>query len=433
MEQYGIVPKSLIKGISDALRGRGHVGGIAAKDFASKINQLPKITPYKGQSIPWVGSRANQAVAIARSYWEARLYGQRSFVYSGGSTFYNGTDVNDVNGNGVIDCSTYIRLVLSGVDYMHSPYVTGNSEDGRARKDLYFWADERLESNEVRFAADLAEYFYLTGRVLDGFDDLKPGDIIFHANGSIKNRFMGISHVSIVAEEGHDQLYYYNVTDIDGVVVRTRWSARNDYVFAARPNYEPFREYSKLDENINLLVPPWNEAPSTKYECTMSVSDDGKSLTAVGTPTSGATFNLINGSYPLYLLPGHYTLSGAPKRDDVNSGYTWGLVVKNVNTNVDCGWDLGNGAEFTLTEITPVRAYIYISSSKSPDGYVWTPRLVGRETGSSSITGLLLQDKTVVPSELVQVVTPDDGYYGLSSVTVEPAELLENAEGVKFG
>jgi hypothetical protein len=371
--------ETYLKGIADALRGRGHSGEIQAKKFASKINQLPRLTAYAKEDPVWVGCYANQAVDVARSYWDARVAQKRSFVYDGGNGVFEGV-LNDANGNGIIDCSTFIRLVLSGVDYLHSPYATGNLSDVAPRPDMYSWADTALAGNNVRYAADLAEYFFLTGRVLNGFDDLRPGDIIFHANGSIQNRFMGISHVSIVAEEGYDEVNYYNVTNVSNVVVRTRWSARNDYVFAARPNYEPARSYASLDESINLLTPPWYDLPTTKNGCTMTVSADGKSLEATGTPTNGTTFSLVSGSYPMYLRPGTYKLSGAPLRSDITSGYTWGLVVTDPDdATINYGWDLGNGAEFTLTETTPVKVYIYISSSKNPDGYVWTPKLTGKE------------------------------------------------------
>ena len=375
--------------IADALRGRGHSGNIVAKEFYSKVNQLPRLIPYKKSNPVWVGYYANQAVAVARSYWDARVSGKRTFTYSGGNTFYNTDEtypVNDENGNGLIDCSTFIRLVLSGVDYLHSPYATGNREDGAPRKDLYQWADTALAENNARYAAELAEYFFLTGRVLDGFEDLRPGDILFHATpGSINNRFMCISHVSIVAEDGfrtEEGVAYYNVTSDsnNNVVIRSRWGARDDYVFAARPDYEPARSYPALDDRINLLTPPWYSVPRTIKGCTMSVSTDGKSMTAVGTPTESVSFTLVSGDHPMYLLPGRYKLSGAPARADVTGGYTWGLVVRDSRTNTDYGWDFGDGAEFTLEEITPVKVYIYISDKRNPDGYTWVPKLIGKES-----------------------------------------------------
>ena len=371
--------------VAKALRNKGHQGDICAKEFYFKVNQLPRMTPFSGQVLPWVGSAAYQAVAVARTYWEARVCGMRKFKYSGGYTFYNEEQqypVDDEDGRGIIDCSTFIRLVLSGVDYMHSPYATGNRSDGAPRKDLYAWADERIAANKLRYAADLAEYFFLTGRVLDGFDDLRPGDIIFHAKpGAIKNRFRCISHVSIMAEEGYDERCYYNVTsDSNGLVVlRSRWSSRNDYVFAARPDYEPPRSYPTLDERINLLVPPWYSVPGTANDCTMTIADDGASLTAVGTPTESAIFSLVNSSHPMYLRPGRYRLSGAPVRPDVTGGKTWGLVLADSKENTIYGWDFGSGAEFTLEKTTPVHVYIYISASKCPDGYTWVPRLTGTE------------------------------------------------------
>lgn len=371
--------ETYLASIANALRGRGHSGSIQASTFASKVNQLPRLTPYTVGNPPWCGSYANQAVDVARSYWDARISGKRKFVYAGGNGVFEG-NLNNADGKGIIDCSTFVRLVLSGVDYLHSPYATGSLADIAPRKDLYSWADENLAANNVRYAADLAEYFFLTGRVLEGFDDLRPGDLLFHANGSIKNRFMGISHVSIVAEEGYDEVNYYNVTDLSNVIIRTKWSARSDYVFAARPNYEPARSYPALDESINLLTPPWYGVPGTVNGCTMTVSEDGASLEATGTPTAGASFSLVSGSYPMYLRPGKYTLSGAPARSDVTSGYTWGIAVTDPDdATINYGWDRGAGAEFVLDAITPVKVYIYISSSKSPDGYVWTPKLTGKE------------------------------------------------------
>lgn len=56
----------------------------------------------------------------------------------------------------------------------------------------------------------------------------KPGDLIFHSTKD-NERFMSITHVSIVDE---DISQYYNVTDIDGlVVVRTSYANSIKYTF----------------------------------------------------------------------------------------------------------------------------------------------------------------------------------------------------------
>lgn len=52
--------------------------------------------------------------------------------------------------------------------------------------------------------------------------------------------------------------------------------------------------------------------------------------------------------------------------------------------------------------------------------------------GSGTGGGGALQAKTVTPSNVEQVITPDEEFYGLSSVTVKAVDTIPSAEGVLF-
>ena len=177
--------------------------------------------------------RAMLAVECARSYWEARDQG-RKFIYSGGNTFLNGGALNDNSGAGLIDCSTYMFLVLCGIAYEASPYNSGQLY----LKCTYGYGDSQMlrsikSKQQYRYAADLAKYFARFYRCFRDASYLKPGDLTFHS-GRYTSRFMSITHIGMVAE---DTDYFYNATNVENVVVRSRLSVRNDIVFYARPKY----------------------------------------------------------------------------------------------------------------------------------------------------------------------------------------------------
>ena len=88
-----------------------------------------------------------------QSYWIARASG-RKFVYSGGATFLDGAPLNNASGQGLIDCSTYIHLVLRGIPYQKSPYVNTNANAAYNPSDLltntaYTWADDHIRSSKT--------------------------------------------------------------------------------------------------------------------------------------------------------------------------------------------------------------------------------------------------------------------------------------------
>ena len=204
---------------------------------------------------PPYSENALLAVETARSYWLARREGRREFLYSGGRTFLNQDRlgyVNDEQGRALIDCSTYIHLVLRGIPYESSPYARVRGELGTffagklAADRSAVWADKGLAWHKwsrkrepgrglVRYAADIAEYYWEQGRCFTDMSWLKPGDLTFH-RAHTNGRFRSVTHVGIVTDD--EPLSILNATSRgEGAVILTRLSSRDDVIFCARPDY----------------------------------------------------------------------------------------------------------------------------------------------------------------------------------------------------
>ena len=125
------------KEIADAIRARTETTKkIVASDFATEITFMDtarKTTLYpEGIDNGYCG---NLAAQVAASYHYVRKMGKDEFNYVqyNNNVFnvrgINGNDndltaqVRDHNGRGLIDCSSYIGLVLRGIDYNNSPFA----------------------------------------------------------------------------------------------------------------------------------------------------------------------------------------------------------------------------------------------------------------------------------------------------------------------
>lgn len=402
--------------IANAIRSSsGETEQIQASLFYQKINQLKRYR-WADSNLVYCEPKAMEAVYVARTYWIARASG-RSFVYTGGSTFLDDAALTDTNGAGRIDCSTFIHLVMRGITYEKSPYTqTGAGVKYDASKlqtnTSYTWADDHIRYSStlggmVRYAADLAAYYWTAGRAYTDASQRKPGDLIFHTTHQT-DRFMSITHVSIVSE---DTDYFYNVTDLTNTVVRTAYANRNsDIVFFARPDYErlPSQTYT-FDPNYNYLAYPWICGNSKTYGSGVNITATESGLT---TSCSGATaatqIDLVSSAYPLYLPSGSYKLTGTPAYQDrrarVDYSY-WGIRIYPLNgrtiessiigyTSANYSsppssgaiqrqavvWEKGYGANFTIGSPMSFYASIYISKTPTSTAYnttdLWTPKLV---------------------------------------------------------
>ena len=406
--------------IADAIRSaNGSTDNIQGTLFKTKIHQLKRYM-YQDNVPSYCEPKAQEAVYVARTYWTARARGRAFYYTTSGKTFLNGNNLNNSSGAGIIDCSTYIHLVMRGIPYDKSPYAINTSANATydpsnlvTNTSEYTWADDNIRNSEtiggqVRFAADLAAYYWSQGRCFTDPSLRKPGDLIFHSTKD-NERFMSITHVSIVDE---DISKYYNVTDIEGlVIVRTEYANRHsDIVFFARPDYENIAKQTyTFNPNFNYLAAPWIDPTKTVNGVTYTVNEDAGTIVSAGSATNGSQFDLISRSYPLYLPAGTYHLSGAPARLDrgsrVNYSY-WGLrlypsdgrtitsQVKGFNSSTYTEanlttvtqsqayvWDKGYGADFTIDTGMVFYASIYISKNvvsssvyTGPD--TWIPMLV---------------------------------------------------------
>ena len=406
--------ENFLSAIAKAIRGsNGTSDPIQASQFATKIQQMKRYRWADG-ALTYCEPRALEAVDVAKSYWIARASG-RKFVYSGGATFLDGAPLNNAAGQGLIDCSTYIHLVMRGIPYQKSPYVNTSANatynaSALSTNTAYTWADDHIRSSQtvggmVRYAADLAAYYWAAGRAFTDASQRKPGDLIFHSTHQ-NSRFMSISHVSIVSDN-IDQ--YYNVTDIANTVVRTNYANRNaDIVFFARPDYEkiPQQTYT-FDPNHNYLAYPWIFGDSKTYASgvTATASEDGVTTSCSGA-TAATTIPLVSSSYPLYLPAGTYHLSGTPAYSDrrarVDYSY-WGIRLypsdgrsitslvtgytsakytsdpTTVSQTQDHVWEKGYGATFSIDAPMSYYANIYISKTPVNDysgSDLWVPKLL---------------------------------------------------------
>lgn len=393
----------------------GESDQIAANLFYQKILQLKRYM-WADSNLVYCEPKAMEAVYVARTYWIARAAG-RSFTYTGGQTFLNGAALNNSSGAGQIDCSTFIHLVMRGIPYDRSPYTntTANATynaSNLATNTEYSWADDHIRSSStiggmVRYAADLAAYYWAAGRAFKDASKRKPGDLIFHSTEQ-NDRFMSISHVSIVSEDVNS---YYNVTNIPNTVVRTQYANRNaDIVFFARPDYERIADKTyTFDPNFNYLAYPWICGNSKTYASKVKITATESGLT---TSCSGAaastTIQLVSSDYPLYLPSGTYHLTGTPAYQDrrarVDYSY-WGIRIypldgrtiessligytsANYSSPPSSGavqrqavvWEKGYGAKFTISSPMSFYANIYISKTPNSTAYnttdLWTPKLV---------------------------------------------------------
>ena len=395
-------------------------------EMADALSECERMIPEDGLQDKWCASMAVQALETARSWWHARLHGERRFRYNDGHSFLNGTALNDENGYGYIDCSTYIHLVLRGIRYEDSPYAALTAANASFDPDdlttntAFSWADDGLADSAVtgglvRTAAQIAQYYFYRGRCFTSAASVRPGDIIFFSNGS-NSRFGGISHVGMIAE---DTSKMFNVTGFpldhemsltSDVVLLTEIANRSDSaVLYARPRYEAAWEQEPA-AGKNYLAAPWYTASGSENGVSWTVNRTAGTILTQGSATDEAVIRLVRSIAPIYLPAGTYRLSSGTEPYDRRGQIDWnywqlvlvpsdGRTIESLVTGFSgsshTAQDLvtqqlrdtrvlehGFGTTFTIDTGMNCYAYIYISEEPISDGTPYT----GPDTWTPSLT-----------------------------------------------
>lgn len=417
--------------IANAIRVKSHrTSTIVADNFAQEIKALPMYDYKISGPLPRLGQsnldNAYEAVKAAITYWNAKKCGIETFAYSDGSGPLKGdtsATLRNSGGQAVIDCSTFVGLVLRGIDYLSSPYygttaTTCNPRDIKCKTGTT-WAETYLDLQGARYAgpptfpsythltadnhyrvitaSDIAQYYDSLGLLWYANDaSMAPrvGDICFFykesSDGSLTypNRFHGISHVGIMTDPEH----YLNATDYPsaGNLIRTATSARPPFAYA-RPFYGALTTGTVdtlTTSGIDLVPDVWSDlAQGSTTINGAAVTLNKKSFNITAKPSSGFARDIVSAACPLYLPAGTYHLSGVVNNTGSNTRYQhsyFGVRVYDASsgngitgiTTTSSGqaasgqsatqtrtpvWDIGGGAQFTLSTPTYIRLSFYTS------------------------------------------------------------------------
>ena len=424
------------KEIGNAIRSKtNRTSNIIANNFSKEINCIP--TNYNSLSLPFPFGKdhsnfdnAWEALKIAIEYWNAKSSGTVTWAYSDGNGCLKGdtsAKLHDSNGKAIIDCSSFIGLVLRGIGYLDSPYHLSSSQTYNPRNIIcksYSWVETYFDMQIKRYvtpstfptythktndekyrvlsASDIAQYYDKMGLLwFSDSSEARSGDLCFfykeNNDGTLTypERFSGISHVGIMT----DKNYYLNATDYEssGNLIRTSVTTRPPFMYA-RPLYGAIKDgaTSTITPNkVDLIPNIWSGikqgTTSGNNGCTLSLT--GKKLLISGKGT-GIAHDLISSGCPLTLPAGTYKLSGVVNNTGGNtttnhsyfgvrvynsdgSGITGQTTTSNgqtVNTRTPV-WDIGGGATFTLNSDTSIIMDCYLSANKTYNGLTIEPKL----------------------------------------------------------
>lgn len=205
------------------------------------------------------GAGGAQAIACAKSYYDARLAG-RLFSYGPNFiTYANNIVVNNSGGAAMMECDTLVALCMMGIDYEHSPYAnttpgyTYNFDDLVVNPNNYSWTlpwkYNDIVRRQVTYTGLQCWWFWDNNMVFSDMSQLKTGDIAMFRRPAKSTYFDNIGHIGMIDVKQDGTPWIYHITDagVQGSVMayeplqnlldRKGYSVKDGTMYFARPNY----------------------------------------------------------------------------------------------------------------------------------------------------------------------------------------------------
>lgn len=208
-----------------------------------------------------VSEKGAEAVAIARSYYNAKENG-RHFAYgSNFITYANNNIVNNANGSAKMECDTLIALCMLGIPYEQSPYANDTPNYRFEFENLNFnpnnyswvlpWEYNEIVRRKVTYTGLQCWYYWNNQLEFSNASKLATGDIAIFRTPNSSKYFDNIAHTGII-EIVDNVPWMYHVTDsnvtgsplvfepLQTFLQRKQglYSSEDGTMYFARPNYD---------------------------------------------------------------------------------------------------------------------------------------------------------------------------------------------------
>lgn len=204
-----------------------------------------------------ISQKSSEALAIADSYYQARLNGRKFGYGKNFITYANSDIVNDGYGTGMLECDTFISLVMMGIPYNLSPYadttpsLTYDFDDLVDNPNGYSWClDWKYNATvgrKVTYTGAQNWYFWNDGAVFPKLQDVVNGDIAIFVRRGSSRFFDGVTHIGIIRlVDGVPWIYHFTGAEglespmqyepLANVIERGNYDVTKNLYFA-RPNY----------------------------------------------------------------------------------------------------------------------------------------------------------------------------------------------------